>query len=501
MDFSLVRGRARALLAVAGLITAPAVALWLLPGTASGPAAATKKRPNIVVVMSDDQHVRALRTMPNVRSLIGAKGVTFSNSFVNYSLCCPSRTTYLTGQYAHNHQVLFNLLPSGGYAKLRGFTDPKLAEANTLPVWLSDAGYHTNHIGKYLNGYGNPGRGTATATVPPGWQEWHGSVDPSTYRMYGYTLLEDGKLNTYGNRATGEGYQTDVYTDKAVRYIGERAPSNQPFFLSIAYLAPHSEAAGRRSLRPNPEPAKRHQGDLAGVAPPKPPSYDEPDVSDKPAYVQRRPRLTPPVQARITRNHQARLESLLAVDEGVARIMGALRAAGELENTVVVFTADNGFMHGEHRIPSGKVVPYEESVRVPLLIRGPGVDRGAQARELVSNVDLAATIVDAAGARARRTLDGRSLWPLLRRPGTSWDRDLLVATGPQTNIQWYQAVRTERHMYVEHSTGERELYDLRRDPYQLVSRHADRAYASVRRKLQRRLAALKSCRGRACRGG
>src|SRR5215211_2376452 len=170
--------RASTLVTVAALIA--------LSGAAPVSVAAVAAQPNVVVVMVDDMNASALAYMPRVRSLIGTPGTTFANSVVSYSLCCPSRATFLTGQYAHNHDVLGNTPPDGGYAKLRG--------AETLPVWLGRAGYATGHVGKFLNGYGrqNP------TEIPPGWTEWYGSVDPTTYRMWGYTLNENGTLRTYG---------------------------------------------------------------------------------------------------------------------------------------------------------------------------------------------------------------------------------------------------------------------------------------------------------------
>ena len=458
-------------------------------------------KPNVVMIMTDDQDLRSLRFMPNVRRYLVDQGTTFTNSFVTYSLCCPSRTTFLTGQYAHNHHVLFNAPPSGGYATFHAMRSPALRESNSLPAWMTAAGYHTAHIGKYLNGYGNPARGNATAAVPPGWREWHGSLDPSTYRMYNFTLLERGKPVLYpGVPATGRGYQTDVYADKAVRYIDERAPRSQPFFLSLAFLAPHAEAARARRARalPDPRPAPRHAGDLARFPLPRPPSFNEADVSDKLSYVRFRPLLGPAALARLNRNWHGRMESLLAVDEAVGRIVGALRAAGELDRTLIMFTSDNGFMHGEHRIPSGKYVPFEESLRVPLILRGPGVRRGARVSDFVANTDLAPTIVDAAKARARRVMDGRSLLPLARSARARYGRPIVIETGPQTNQRWYQGVRTGRWSYVEHSTGERELYDLRRDPYELRNVVSSPRYRAERARLAARLRRLKRCSGRAC---
>lgn len=460
-----------------------------LTGGTAGVAAQPK--PNVVVIMVDDMNMYALQYLDNVRSLLAEPGTTFDNSVVSYSLCCPSRATFMTGQYAHNHGVLNNKLPDGGYTKLPA--------AETLPVWLSRSGYATGHVGKFLNGYGR----ADPTEIPPGWAEWYGSVDPSTYRMWGYTLNENGVLRTYGSPEVEDPalYQTDVYAGKAVDYIRRKAPADQPFFLSFAPLAPHGEgAAGGDLSQRNPRPAPRHLGALDDVTLPKPPSFDEPNVSDKPAAVRARPRIGAAAQARMQNVVlKGRLESLLSVDEAVAGIVAALRESGELDDTLIVFTSDNGWMQGEHRIRNGKVVPYEESIRVPLIMRGPGLPAGRHVKTLASNVDLVPTILDVAGATPAITLDGRSLLPFVADPAMI-PRGIVIENGPKTDgTNWYVGLRAPRWKYIEHSTGELELYDLQRDPYELTSVHADPRYADTRQSLTSRLAGLRTCAGDACR--
>ena len=357
-------------------------------------------RPNVVMIMTDDQTVESMRVMPNVKALLADQGVTFDNSFVSYALCCPSRATYLTGQYAHNHGVMGNAAPNGGYYKLDS--------TNTLPVWLQRGGYQTIHLGKYLNGYG-----TRNATeVPPGWGLWYGSVDPTTYRFYNYTLNENGKTVNYGTGTAN--YQTDVYAQKAVNLIAGQAADPRPFFLSVAFLAPHS-GAPRDPDDPSglgtPSPAPRHRNVFRTQALPIPPSFNEADVSDKPAGVRNRPLLTAGRINGIREMYQQRLESLLAVDEAVARIVNQLSAIGKLDQTYIIFTSDNGFFHGEHRVPQGKVLLYEPSIRVPLIIRGPNIPAGQHRSQFVENIDLAPTIVAATGVQPGRVMDGRSLLP------------------------------------------------------------------------------------------
>ena len=497
--------RRRLIAATTVLLTAALLAaLATIGGEAESAGAAQavsgQLRPNVLVLMTDDQTVESLRVMGNVRSLLAEEGATFRNSFVGLSLCCPSRSTFLTGQYVHNHGVRSNMPPSGGYYKLDS--------TNTLPVWLERSGYLTAHIGKYLNRYGT----RDPTEVPPGWSEWYGSVDPSTYRFYDYTLNENGRLVTYGSDPGS--YQTDVYRSKAVDFIRRRAPSRQPFFLSVAFLAPHSggpREAGDPELG-TPVPAPRHHDRFASEPLPRPASFNELDVSDKPALIRRRQPLSPAEVAAVTENYQQRLESLLAVDEAVRDIVAALSTSGELERTLIVFTADNGFFHGEHRVRLGKVLVYEPSIRVPLILRGPGVRRGRSVEELVANVDLAPTILDAANARAGRVVDGRSLLPLtgkprpqpVRPPGETErneeSRAILIEGPAVPGVERsFAAIRTPRYLFVDHVTGERELYDLVADPDQLVSRHDDPSLAPVRAELGRRLARLVDCAGATCR--
>ncbi len=461
----------------------------------TAPGAAAQQRPNILLIESDDQTLESLRVMDRTRALLQPEGTTFTNAFASFALCCPSRATTLTGQYAHNHGVLSNRSPTGGYYKLN--------HANTLPVWLQRAGYATVHVGKYLNGYGTQNQ----VEVPPGWTEWQGLVDPTTYRFYNYTLNDNATLRSYGNDPASD-YQTDVLGARAVDVVRRRAAAEQPFFLWLAFLAPHSgqprEAddprVGNRNFA-TPAVADRHRDRFATEPVPRPPSYNEADVSDKPASIRNRPPLGAQRQAAIDENYRQRLESLLAIDEWIDRVVAALRETGELDRTLIVFTSDNGFFHGEHRVPQGKVLVYEPSIRIPMLMRGPGVPAGRTVTQKVMNVDVAATVAAAAGARPGRVLDGIPLQSFAQDPGFQPGRDVLIE-GPQQALGQplqFTALRTDRYVWVEHATGERELYDLAGDPHQLASRHADPATAALRYALHRRLERLRTCRGSRCR--
>ena len=465
-------------------IAALAAALMLV----LAPAAVAK--PNIVVLMTDDQTLESMSVMPQTQRLIGEEGTTFTRSFVNYPLCCPSRSTLYTGQYAHNHGVLGNGPPLGGYTRLD--------KSNWLPLWLQAAGYRTMHVGKFLNGYG---RLSPPTEVPPGFNDWHGTVDPSTYSFWNYTVNENGVLRTYGAAREPEFYSTDFFARRANELIAGAAPSDQPFFMSVAFLAPHSgqpadadDPAGQNT----PSPAPRHVNAFSTVALPQPASFNEADVTDKPALMQRRPFLTPERAGAIQENYQQRLESLLAVDEAVASIVGGLDAAGELDDTLILFTSDNGFFHGEHRVPQGKLLVYEPSIRLPLLMRGPGVPGGERQSQLVTNADLAPTIIDAADATPGRVQDGRSLLDLVEDPGVQWGRELLLEGGTNAGLT-YTALRNYRWKWVEHGNGERELYDLENDPDELLNVAVDPALAPLRNALAARLAVLRTCTGSSCR--
>ncbi|HZA90773.1 MAG TPA: sulfatase [Solirubrobacterales bacterium] len=480
-------GTAGVVLALAAMA---ALALFLRGGrdgestTPVEPAAEYDQRsPNIVVVMTDDQALDTMRAMPRTRYLIGRKGVSFRNAVVSYPLCCPSRATFLTGQYAHNHRVLDNGGPRGGYHAL--------AAGHTLPVWLSRAGYRTAFVGKFLNGYGE---GSRDREVPPGWSDWYGLPSRAKRRPFDFQLNENGELVAYGNH--DRDYKTEVLADKAVSFVRDRAPSERPFFLWVATNAPHVDYGLSEHVDRNPEPAPRDRGRFEGKAPPRRESVDEGDVSDKPRFIQSRSRLGGAQREQIKKIYVSQLESLVAVDRLVKRVVKELRRQGEFGRTVVMFTSDNGFLRGQHRLDSGKSTPYEEAIRVPLLIRGPGFPEGVRDERPVGNVDLAPTILDLAGAEPDLEVDGRSILPF--EPASGGDRSVLLEVYERSHGR-FVGVRTRRYVYAEYDGRDRELYDLKRDPQQLKSVHDDPRYADVRARLSSRLAELRNCAGADCR--
>ena len=437
--------------------------------------------------MTDDQTQASQKFLDTVNHRIGGAGAVFRDSFASNPLCCPSRATFLTGQYSRNNGVQTNSLPDGGYLSL----DNK----NTLPVWLQDSGYNTTLIGKYLNGYDKEPQ---PQTIPPGWTNWQGAT--RTYQYYGYQLNQNGRLVDYGNDVAD--YQTDVYTEKAVKVIGKRAKSSKPWFMWLAYLAPHSGG-------PNPSP--QPPGDCGGTAKPaprdadaydneplpQPPSFNESDVSDKPSFIADNPPFSQGDIDAITNEYRCRIGSLNAVDDGVDKLIDKLRDTGQLNNTYVIFTSDNGFFAGEHRIPTGKRRAYEPSIRVPLQIRGPGIKPGTEIKDLAVNADVAPTIVKLTGAKAGLKMDGRPLLQMWRHPSIQRGRQILLS-GTRKR---YTGLRNRRYLYVRYVDKQHELYDLRGDSDELANVYDDPAYADAQEAIEKQFEKLRHCAGARCQDG
>ena len=452
----------------------------------------------MVVVMTDDQDFRSMAAMPQTRSLIGKRGTTFSTSLVSFPLCCPSRATYYTGQYAHNHGVQWNFPPQGGYSKLK--------QAETLPVWLRRAGYRTIHIGKFLNEYGQ----AKPTEVPKGWDDWHGGVDPTTYDYYGYTLNHNGVLQTYGRDP--KDYATDVYAGLAEKAIRDAKKKGKPFFLNIAPLAPHTVAVNSKAtMEGTPAlPAPRHASRYAQAPMPRYPNFNEEDLSDKPFVQQFFPiPMTEEQIASLTNHYRGRMGALLAVDDLVKRVDKALKKAGVWDDTDVIFTSDNGWILGEHRfrdpmtedgnVSGVKYLPYEGASRVPLMAAGPDFPK-RKVSGVVVNADLAPTIADIAGAKPKLAQDGISLVRALRTPSMLSGRGVLLeAFANPRGVPPYKGIRTERYRYEYAENGAEGLYDLKLDPWELESKHDDPRYAAIEKILASKLAKLVNCKGSKCR--
>lgn len=416
------------------LLASGAVLLWSPSGNHGG------DRPNIVLIVTDDQRWDTLEAMPSVQRLLVDHGMTFTNAFATTPSCCPSRVSLLTGQYSHHTGVL-----DGSVGNAPGGA-PAFDDVSSLATWLDDAGYRTGLIGKYLNDYDELPAGY----VPPGWDEWFAIAQPGPQiRYYDYELNENGNIVKYGD-APSE-YSTSVLQEKAVGFV----EGGDPFFLYLAPIAPH----------PPSIPAPADADASVDLAWDPPPSFNEADVSDKPGGGP--PAFSAHEIAAARSKHLQMLRSLLAVDRAVQATVDAVEAAGRMEDTYFIFTSDNGFLLGEHRL-FGKVWPYEESIRVPLVIRTPGSDAPRSSDELVLNIDLPGTIAEVAGVRPGLHQDGLSLVPLLAGRKTSWRSGFVVEfLGYAPGVPPYEGVRTRRHLYVEYRNGARELYDLGRDPDEL----------------------------------
>lgn len=469
------------LLKIIFLIFALAVYFCQREATAmtSDPRQGPDDRPNIIFILADDLDARSIAFMPNLEALIREQGTSFTNYFVNVSLCCPSRSSILRGQYAHNHQVLTNRSPNGGYKRFRDLGH----ESSTVAVWLQAAGYRTALIGKYLNGYPD----NDPTHVPPGWDEWDAVFNG---HYISYEINENGRVVAYGTAE--EEYETDVLSRKATAFIRQSA-GGPPFFIYLAPYAPHSPS----------RPARRHRDTFPGVTAPQPPSFNEADVSDKPAWVQALPLFGNSDIVDINARYRERLQSMLAVDEMIKSLIDTLAATHELDSTYIFFSSDNGYHIGEHRRKLTKNSAYDPDIHVPLIVRGPGVPLAQEVNELAINIDLAPTFAELAGATTPDFLDGRSLVPLLHNdplpPG--WPQAFIVEhwTNPSDNdsIPTFQAVRTNDYLYVEYITGERELYDRRADPDELQNLY-DTADPALIAAQAATLDALRDCAGTNC---
>jgi len=459
----------RPLVAIVLVLVAIAMAPFL-PARVAPP----DRRPNIVLILTDDQSFDSISHDPAVMPALQAMlqdpsdhWVWFPNAFIQTPLCCPSRSTILTGLYSHHTGVRTN------------YDGAKLAESSTIATWLRDAGYRTGLIGKYVNGYpfGHP-------YVPFGWDRWLGKqqgAQPTAYYNY---ILEDQGFPVFHGRAPAN-YSTDVFASAADDFI-HTAPQGQPFFLEVTPTAPHRPWVA----------ALGDAGANVGMPIFEPPSVGEQDVSDKPAWVQALPPFDVARHLQLHDIHRRSFEALLAVDRLVAGVIDALRDEGVLGNTVVFFLTDNGFSFGEHRWV-GKTCAYEECIRTPFLVRYPGSPPHAD-EHLVSNVDLAPTIADLAGVEPGAAVDGRSLVPLLdgSQAGSS-SQDVFLEYVGDAHIPGWTAIRTPDFLYVEYATGERELYDLTgriasADPYELQNRVANPAYGLVVDDLAARLAEFRA---------
>jgi arylsulfatase A-like enzyme len=487
------------------------------PGGAEPAGATTGERPNIVLIQTDDQTYRQFsrQVMPNTKRLLANHGTTFRNYVATTAQCCPSRASLLTGQYAHNDGVTSNGV---GY---RGLVD----KGNVLPAWLQQAGYLTLHVGKFMNGYQQ--FADPPSLVPPGWDQWYSFLGGTRY--YNYDLYINGDVTHRGSRATANA--TQVANRKAVQLIRSWASEAVPIYLQLDEPSPHIAAQqdpyGKCGHAPMPE--RRDEGAYGQAPLPRPPSFNERDMRDKPPFLSSAPRLSRSQVNHVGSRWRCALASLKGIDRGVAQVYRALKHADLLRRTVFIFISDNGQFFGEHRIEKGKVLPYSEALHLPLVIKAPkrylgGRKAVASVTRPVANIDLAPTILSLAHAQPCppngpcRTMDGRSLVPLLSR-SERWpkNRGLLTEySNPHPAGRYaacqFDGVVTGRSTYVQHSrvvdptsgqcvaSDQVERYDLKRDPFELhnlcfAGNAANCPLDSSQVDLQSRLNALRNCAG------
>jgi arylsulfatase A-like enzyme len=534
-------------------------------GQRSDATAATPQPPSFLVIQTDDQTLEGLyatfrqpeiRAMPNTLDLIAKRGMTFNRYYVSYPLCCPSRVSLLTGRYAHNSGVKGNVQPNGGYF---GFSF-RAAASHNIATWLQGAGYRTIHVGKFLNGYGDEPYDDGTS-VPPGWNAWHSVVKADTnHYFYGYSLNNNGTVEgpfgdsgswdtrEYGVRddigcpyAPLNGlpcfYETDTLTNYAIGELQATSPE-QPFYLQLDYTAPHGDFRHPAG----PEPAPRHYDWFKGAPLPHDRSegFAEGNVSDKPSFIREAPYLSLGDIHTYRIYYDKQLEALRSVDDGVKLLMDVLGSQHRLRNTYVIFTSDNGFFFGEHRLIGGKFLAYEPATHLPFLIRGPHIRPDSESGELVQNTDIAPTLLELAGVKADKSIDGRSMVPFLRDPELRTLRPLLYESFVETSDvaengaisepgdqsrsssrkqgngrassalrqtatasilappKDYEGIRLGPYKYIAWPDGEKELYDLEKDPNELNNIVRIPNYFPVRNYLHRELRKLEDCVGRTC---
>jgi len=492
------------------LVVVPVVALTIAASASVGSAAVptttrrTKHR-NIVFVLTDDLSWNLItkRFAPHIVQL-EKRGETFDHYFVADSLCCPSRSSIFTGEFPHDTQVVTNLPPYGGFQKFQS----RHLDQKTFALALHGAGYRTSMLGKYLNGYGDPTMTPATAPLPPGWDDWHVS-NLTGYAEYDYLLNDNGAAHFYGT----DQYGVDVLNRDARAFIVQHA--HQPFMVEAATFAPHAPYT----------PAKRNAADFPGLREPRDPSFNTNNV-DPPAWLGTRGRLGPVKVAHVDNNFRKRAQSVEAVDKLVADVEATLRTEKLLKTTDIVFSSDNGYHLGQHRLARGKQTAFDTDIRVPLIIAGPGIAHGRVVHAVAQNVDLAPTFAKLAGVPPPTGVDGRSLMPALRKKSSSvkWRTLALVEhhggntnpadpdfEGVGSDPTTYEAIRiSSDHLagfkghveavYVEYqdTAHEKEYYDIAHDPYErrnIASKLTERQ----RTTLHRVLVALERCHGtRAC---
>ncbi|KAJ0012641.1 hypothetical protein NQD34_016975 [Periophthalmus magnuspinnatus] len=475
-------------------------------------------RPNIVLILTDDLDISngGLTPLIKTKKLIGDAGISFTNAFVASPLCCPSRASILTGKYPHNHHVINNTL-EGNCSSIAW---QKTEEGHTFPALLKTfAGYQTFFAGKYLNQYGHSEAG-GVEHVPPGWNYWVGLEKNSKY--YNYTLSVNGKAQKHGSDYNKD-YLTDVLANQSLDFLQYKS-NYLPFFMMVSVPAPHSPWTA----------APQYQDKFNTTKAPRGPNFN---IHGKDKHWLIRQAKTPMSNSSIQFLDDAfrrRWTTLLSVDDLVEKIVKQLEVRGELDNTYVFFTSDNGYHTGQFSLPLDKRQLYDFDIRVPLMVRGPNIKPNQTSQMLVANVDLGPTMLDIAGYNVSKTqMDGMSFLPIMEglMNSSSWRTDILVEyEGEGSNVSdpacpllgpgvsecfpdcvcedsynnTYACVRTvapsANLQYCEFDDNEVfvEVYNMTADPFQLtnVARSIEQ---EVLEKMNRRLMILQSCSGQSCR--
>jgi len=473
-------------------------------------------RPNVLMIMTDDMRYDELTYMPNVRTQVLQRGLLWSNAFSTTPLCCPARASFFTGKLEHNHGVLSHRKPWGYQA----FDD-----SHTLATALRAQGYQTGFVGKYLNGYGPdsprvaPRLAHSYTYVPNGWTDWRGSIDQSPYHApdprsgstYNYrhmTLNVNGRL--VGHPGT---YSSEVVTDNTSAIIKKFDRRAAPWFVVMNPVAPHYGGPHEADDPPKgfktparPNWVKGWYDDQIKRAPGIPVGATEADISDKIRATRRFSELGPGDRASVTKIARQRAESLKALDRSLGPVFDQLASSGEMGNTIIVFTSDNGYMLGEHHYRQGKVVGYDPSYRIPMLMAGPGIPHGVRSAP-ITLIDLSATILRWTGA-SLRGVDGRSRVPDVAADH-GWNRPLVYESKfpglhRRDGVTGFDnrtaiGVRTARYMFVRYASGESELFDLQKDPLEMRSVASWDSYAGVRSTLMKVWREVSYCKRADCR--
>jgi len=457
-------------------------------GKASGKAGG--KKPNILYVLTDDLSWNLVKYMPHVRQMM-KQGTTFSNFFATDSLCCPSRSSILTGQFPHNTGVYDNKGDDGGYKAFLAHHDEK----NCYGSRLQQAGYNTGFMGKYLNGY-QPGKrlGGSKPHVPHGWNEW--DVAGWGYGEYNYRLNENGHVVKKGHRP--QDYLTDVISKRAEKFIDGSAKSKKPFMLETATFAPHGPST----------PAPQDKKKFPGLKAPRNSAYDK-ETEHAPKWQKKLTPLKPKEKQKLDKDFAKRVRSVQAVDRMIGHLEKVLKANGQADDTYLMFGSDNGFHMGEHQLRQGKMTAYDTDIKVPMMVTGPGVKAGRKVPELAQNTDMNPTFQELAGLKVPSSVDGHSLAGLMQgRPAGDWRKSVLVEHHQEKHPNGdpdkqgaksgdpptYNALRTGKELYVEYADGEREFYTPGSDPNEMHNKIGSLS-GHQRAALHKKLVALHHCKG------